>query len=337
MRALVYTAPLILTLEDMPDPVPLDEEVVIRVDACGVCGSDVHGFAGRSRIRIPPMVMGHEFVGHICEAGGGVVDRHIGDRVVVQPVIGCGECRLCRGGRPNICRERRLIGGHLPGAFASKVKVPARATYPVRASLSDAAAVLVEPMSNAVHMLSLGDFRVHQDVVVLGAGTLGLLTVALAVAAGARQVVVTDLDPHRLEVAVALGAQVTVLASDDRALANIRDATDGGPMLVVDTAGFTATRRQAIEIVRSGGIVVLLGTGQAESELPVQDVINREISLRGSYSSTEEEFRRALEFMMDAGIDSESWVQSVRLQDGPAYFSRLLSGPPGLVKVRFDF
>jgi len=337
MRALVYTAPLMLALEELPDPAPNAGEVVIRVDACGVCGSDVHGFAGRSRIRNPPMVMGHEFVGHVCEVGAGVVDRHIGERVVVLPVIGCGECRLCRGGRPNICPERRLVGGHLPGAFANKVKVPARATYPVRASLSDAVAVLVEPMSNAVHMLSLGEFRVHQDVVVLGAGTLGLLTVALAVAGGARQVLVTDLNPHRLEVAVALGAQVTLLASDDRALANIRDATDGGPMLVIDTAGFTASRRQAIEVVRPGGIVVLLGTGEAASELPVQDVINREISLRGSYSSTEEEFRRALEFMTDTGIDSESWVQSVRLQEGPAYFSRLLSGAPALVKVRFDF
>lgn len=337
MRALVYTAPLELALEELPNPVPNGGEVVIRVDACGICGSDVHGFAGRSRIRIPPMVMGHEFVGHIYGVGAGVVDRHIGERVAVQPVIGCGECPLCRSGRPNICPHRRLVGGHRAGAFANEVAVPARAAYPVPSSLSDAAAVLVEPMSNAVHMLALGEFCVHQDVVVLGAGTLGLLTVALADAGGARQVVVTDVNPHRLEVAAALGADVTLLATDDHTAADIRDATDGGPVLVVDTAGFTASRRQAIEVVRSGGIVVLLGTGEAESGLPVQDVINREISLRGAYSSTEEEFRRAIEIMTETGIDSESWVQSARLQEGPAYFERLLSGAPDLVKVRFDF
>jgi L-iditol 2-dehydrogenase len=215
------------------------------------------------------------------------------------------------------------------------VAVPARVVYPLPDSLSDTDGAIVEPLGNAVHMLGLGRYAVYRNVVVLGAGTLGLLCVAVARLAGARHVIVTDTQPHRLEVARHMGADLSFDARDEETSRRILEATEGGADLVLEAVGITATRRQAIEATAPGGTVVLLGNAEPESSLPILDVVNREITLHGSYSCTDDEFRRAIAILADGAIDTKSWVEMTTLDHGSAYFERLVQDPGNLVKVLF--
>lgn len=337
MKALVYTGPGTLSLQEVPEPRPGPRDILIRVAACGICGSDLHGYLGKSRIRVPPAVMGHEFAGSVEAIGEAVTGHAPGQRVVMQPLIGCGACRWCAAGRTNICPNRRLIGAHLPGGFAEFVVVPEGAAYAIPDALSDLDAALVEPLGNAVHMLSTGATAVYQDVVILGAGTLGLLTAALARLDGARHVIVTDTQPHRLEIARRLGADLTLNARDPDTPQSILEATEGGPPLVIDAVGITATRRQAVEVAAPGATVILLGNAEPESSLPAIEVVNRELIVRGSYSCTDEEFRRAISLLTDGHIDTDGWVQESTLDRGPEKFEQLVSDPAELIKVVFRF
>jgi threonine dehydrogenase-like Zn-dependent dehydrogenase len=216
------------------------------------------------------------------------------------------------------------------------VKVPARVVYKLPDSLTDVDGSLVEPLANAVHMLNLAPTDTYRDVVVLGAGTIGLLTVALARVNGARHVVATDVDGQKLRIASQIGADVSLDAREADTTDRILSVTGGGAGLIIDTAGFTATRQQAVAIAAPGATVVLLGLTDATSDLPVLDVINREISVRGSYSCTDVEFRRSIELLADRTIDTGSWVETAALEDGPRSFERLASHSPGLVKIVFN-
>lgn len=331
MKALVYTAPHQIGLQELPTPTLGADEVLVRVAACGICGSDLHGFHGKSAIRVPPMVMGHEFCGQVVESGPGVSDQD-GKRVVVQPLVGCGHCAYCLSGRSNICPDRKLIGGHLQGAFAEYVRVPARQIYPISDAMDDMMVTLVEPLANAVHMLNLAGGALDRNVVVLGAGTLGLVTVALARHAGARAVIATDVDDTRRDAARTLGAHETVNAADDDAIDRIRDLI-GGADIVIDAAGYTTSRQQAIAIALPGAAVVLLGLADPRSELPMGDIINREIAVRGSYSCTDSDFRTAIHVLEDGAIETESWVQTGSLDEGTRFFERLADREEGLFKV----
>jgi len=333
MKGLLYTAPLHLEVQSLPEPEAEPNEVLVRVSACGVCGSDVHGFQGKSRIRVPPMVMGHEFGGRVVSTNR--VDLEPGQRVVVQPVVGCGQCTYCWNGTPNICPNRELIGGQRQGAFAEYVRAPAHLVYPVSDALSDTACTLVEPLGNAVHMLRLGGGALDRDVVVLGAGTLGLMTVGLARLAGARRVIVTDVDTGRLAVARRLGADETLEVGSEGVTERIQRLTSGGAQLVIDAAGFSASRRQAIAVAAPGSTVVLLGLSDPTSELPIADVINREIAVRGSYASTDADFRHAIAILEAKKIDTESWVRPASLEDGQTCFESLASHQSDIIKVIF--
>jgi threonine dehydrogenase-like Zn-dependent dehydrogenase len=340
MKALVYTSPFHVEIQAQPEPQAGQDDVVIRVSACGICGSDIYGFQGKSRIRVPPMVMGHEFGGRVASVGGpgdgSGTALKAGQRVVVQPIVGCGHCTYCLNGKPNICPRRELIGGQRQGAFAEYVKAPAQVVYPISDRLSDRAATLVEPLGNAVHMLSLAGGVLDRTVVVLGAGTLGLLTVSLAHLAGARRVMVTDVDPGRLEVASRLGADKTFNAREDDATQRILADMPGGADVAIDAAGYTASRQQAIAIAAPGATVVLLGLADPTSDLPMLDVINREITVRGSYASTDADFRHAIAILEDGKIETDSWIRPASLEDGQRCFDGLVSHDPELVKVVFS-
>jgi 2-desacetyl-2-hydroxyethyl bacteriochlorophyllide A dehydrogenase len=336
MKALVYTAPHRVEVQSLPHPEPRPDEVVIKVAASGICGSDLHGFHGRSKIRVPPMVMGHEFTGVIDALGEGVTGLSVGERVVVQPLVSCGTCRHCASGRGHVCANRQLIGAHRQGAFAEYVVAPARLVYPISPALGDAEATLVEPLANALHMLGMAGSVLGQSVAVLGAGTLGLLTVAAAHLAGANLVIATDVAPFRLEFARQLGAGLTLDARDETTSESIREATDGGADLVIDAAGFGPVRRQAIEIAAPGATVIFLGLGEPMTEISFLDVINRELDLRGSYSCTDADFRHAIALLESGRIDASGWLRRATLDEGQRSFERLSAQEDDLVKVVFD-
>lgn len=335
MQALVYTAPRSVEVQEWPEPRPAYGEVLVQVHAAGLCGSDLHGFLGHSKIRVPPMVMGHEFAGEIVELGPGVERLAIGDRVTVQPLVGCGHCMLCLSGYANACPDRRLMGGHLQGAFAQRIAAPQHLVYPLPEQVSYAQAAMVEPLANGMHMAHLAPAP-YEDVVVIGAGALGLMTLQAYRATGARRIVVLDRATDRMEVARRLGADATVDPASGDAGESVRAAFDGArPAVVVDAVGHTVTRRQALDLVAPRGTVVLLGLAEAESSLDILSAINREIRLQCSYGSRDEDFRDALNLIADGRADVTSWVEPVRLDQGQDTFTRLVDDPRGLVKAVF--
>ena len=335
MRALVYTEPRAVELREWPDPSPATGEVLIEVRAAAICGSDLHGFLGHSRIRVPPMVMGHEFAGEIVALSPEVVDLAIGDRVVVQPLVSCGRCSQCRAGKPNICPYRRLMGGQLQGAFAERIAAPQHLVYTIPEGIGYGEAALTEPLANGVHMVHLAQ-AAFQDVVVIGAGTLGLMALQAFRAGGARRLVVVDTAPNRLQVAAQLGADATVNPALENVDEMVRATFDGGlPSVVVEAVGHTITRRQALGLVAPGGSVILLGLAEAVSPLDLLSAINREVRLQGSYGSDDRDFREALALIAGQRVDVSSWVQRFSLDQGQQIFTQLVEDPRNLVKAVF--
>jgi 2-desacetyl-2-hydroxyethyl bacteriochlorophyllide A dehydrogenase len=335
MHALVYTAPGNVEWREWPDPQLKTGEVLVRVRAAAICGSDLHGFLGHSRIRIPPMVMGHEFAGDVLALGEHVEGIAVGDRVTAQPLVSCGHCRFCRNGSPNYCAERRLLGGQLQGAFAERIAVPHHLVYKLPDTLSYAQGAVVEPLANGVHMTRL-DLPAYADVVIIGAGTLGLMALQAYRHAGARRVIVADTATDRLEVASRLGAYNTVNPATDDVMAEVRTLLHGDrPRIVVDAVGRSITRQQALEIVSPGGTVVLLGLIDAESSLDILNLINREVRVQGSYGSCDRDMRDAIALIADGHVDATTWVRHFTLEQGQEVFTRLIDSPAGLTKAIF--
>lgn len=335
MQALVYTAPGALEVRDWPAPQAQAGQVLVRIHAAAVCGSDLHGFLGHSRIRVPPMIMGHEFAGRVEALGDGVADLAVGDRVVVQPLVSCGRCSCCLSGRPSICPERRLMGGHLQGAFTERIAAPRGLVYRIPDHVTFAQAALTEPLANGVHMARLAP-SAYADVLVIGAGTLGLMALQAFRAAGARRVAVLDTAPTRLQVASELGADAAINPRLEDVPAMVRQTFGGAaPATVVDAVGLTVTRRQALELVATGGTIVLLGLAEAESPLDLLGAINREIRLLGSYGSDDADFRSALALIADGRVDVTSWVEHFTLEQGQEVFTRLVDDPNNLLKAVF--
>jgi L-iditol 2-dehydrogenase len=267
--------------------------------------------------------------------GEGVQSLAVGDRVTVQPLIGCGHCALCLSGYANACPDRRLMGGHLQGAFAQRIATPQHLVYKLPDHVTYAQGAVVEPLANGVHMAQLAPAP-YADVVVIGAGTLGLMTLQAYRAAGARRVVVLDRAGDRLQVAERLGAHRTVNTAAGDVQEAVRAALDGAqPAVVVEAVGHTATRQQALALVAPRGTVVLLGLAEAESTLDVLGAINREVRLQCSYGSRDQDFRDALNLIADGRADVTSWVEHVRLEQGQETFTRLVDDPRGLVKAVF--
>jgi 2-desacetyl-2-hydroxyethyl bacteriochlorophyllide A dehydrogenase len=335
MQALVYTMPNHMEIREWPEPQLPADHVLLRVRAAAICGSDLHGFLGHSKIRTPPMVMGHEFSGEVIALGPGVTDIALGTRVTVQPLVGCGRCRDCRQGHSNRCRQRQLMGGHLQGAFAERIAVPRQLLYILPDSVSYAEGALTEPLANGVHMTRLAPAH-YEDVVVIGAGTLGLMALQAYRQTGARRVVVLDTAPNRLDVAKRLGAYATVNPKTEDAKAVVRQAFDNElAAVVVEAVGYSVTRRQATELVRSGGTVVFLGLTEPETSLDVLSLINREVRLQCSYGSTDADMRDALNMIADGRADAQSWVEQMPLEQGQEIFTRLVNSPQELVKAVF--
>src|ERR1035441_5380679 len=214
MKALVLSAYKELELLDLPVPKPADDELLIRIRACGICGSDVHGYDGSTGRRLPPVVMGHEAAGTVESVGSAVKDFRAGDRVTFDSTVYCGKCFFCQRGQINLCDNREVVGVSTPafrrnGAFAEFVTVPARIAYHLPEGMPFSHAALSEAVSVAVHGVSLTPIALEDTVVVVGAGMIGLLTLQAARLAGAGKVVVMDIDDTRLEMARNLGATET--------------------------------------------------------------------------------------------------------------------------------
>ncbi len=334
MRALVYEGAWRMPLRDVAAPEAGPGEVVVQVEAAGICGSDVHGFMGTTGRRTPPLVMGHEFSGTLAAVGPGVAGRAVGDRVVVQPLLTCGECANCRAGLPNICLNRRGIGMNVDGAYAETVRVPASLLYPLPEELTWEQGAMVEPLAVALHAVNKTPLALGDTVAIIGAGPIGLLAVLAARLKGAGTVVVSDLSPHRLELARQLGADLAINAREQDPVAAVRDLTGGaGAHATIEAVGVGPAVKQSLALVRTGGQVTWIGNSAPEVPVPMQEVVTRELTIRGVYGFNEE-FGRAIELLRAGRVDVRPLIERLApLEEGPALVHDLAEGSLDAVKV----
>jgi L-iditol 2-dehydrogenase len=339
MKALVLTAYNHLEIQDWPCPEIAADEVLLRVAACGVCGSDIHGMDGSTGRRQPPIIMGHEAAGTIVEVGAEVRDWAAGDRVTFDSTIYCGRCWHCRRGEINLCDHRRVLGVSCDdyrrhGAFAELVAVPQHVLYRVPADVSFVHAALVEPLSIALHAVARTRVTLGDTAVVVGTGMIGLLVVQALRAAGCGRIYGVDVDARRLQMACQFGADEGFRSDATDVKAEILRRTGGrGADLAVEAVGATATVRLALACLRKGGQLTLVGNLAPQIEFPLQAAVTREITIRGSCASRGE-YPACLEMIARGRMQVAPLVSAVApLSEGPQWFARLHRGGEGLMKV----
>lgn len=343
MRALMLTAYNQLEIRESPDPTIGPDDVLVRVEVCGICGSDVHGLDGSTGRRVPPIIMGHEAAGVVAAVGANVGDLEPGRRVTFDSMISCGHCAPCRLGRSNLCEHRQVLGVSCTefrrdGAFAELVAVPREIVYPLPDGVSAAQAAMCEPLSVAVHAAGRLPIRLGDAAVVVGAGVIGLLAIQVLRAAGCGRIVAVDLDQSRLRLALRLGADAAVDAGRSTdAQADIRRHTGPrGAELVVDAVGTAASLATALGALAKGGHAALIGNVQPSVALPLQAVVTGEMTLHGCCASAGE-YPACLEMLALRRIDVDSLISArAPLEEGPRWFERLRRGEPGLIKVLLE-
>lgn len=307
MRALVFTGPGAIELQDLPTPPVPDGWLPITVRASGICGSELHGFRSVG-FRRPPLVMGHEVAGQTPD----------GRRVVVNPLLSCGDCDQCRRGLLQLCRRRQLLGVHLGGGFAERVAVPPSAVHEIPADMSWETAALIEPLANGVHAWGQVDHRTVERVAVIGAGAIGLVTLLMARHTGLGEVTVVDRATSRLALAARLGAGTCV------------SELEGEYDVVVDAVGSAQTRAAAVEHVRPGGTSVWLGLAEAEAGFDGNGLVRGEKRVVGSFAYSPEDF--ALAVSLASSLDL-GWATAIAMEDSQRIFMQLAEGAQDPVKA----
>jgi L-iditol 2-dehydrogenase len=338
MQALVLESARNLVLRDVPLPPLGDRDVLIKVKACGICGSDVHGYDGSTGRRIPPLIMGHEASGIVERIGSQVKSVKIGNRVTFDSTVSCGKCRSCQSGDVNLCENRQVLGVSCgdyrrDGAFAEYAAVPEHIVYQLPETLAFEKAALIEAVSIAVHAARITGIRDGDTAVVIGAGMIGLLAVQAYRVYGCKRILAVDLDEGRLRMGKDAGADETFLATDPQLLSKLAAATDGGPDIAVEVVGAQSSILTAIHAVRRGGTVTLIGNLAPKVEIPLQIVVTRQLRLLGSCASAGE-YPECIELMERGAIKVEPLISAeAPLSEGAAWFDRLYAHEPGLMKV----
>ena len=342
MKALLLSEYSKLEVADLPRPEAGPGEVLVQVAACGICGSDVHGYDGSSGRRIPPLVMGHEAAGVIAEVGEGVSRFAVGDRVTFDSTVYCGECDFCKTGDINLCDNRQVVGVSTPefrraGAFAEFVTVPERIVYRLPEEMSFADAAMLEAVAVAVHAVAVTDLKGGETALVIGAGMIGLLTLQAAKAAGCSRVLVADVDRTRLKLATEAGADEVILASGADMVRDVHELTSGrGVDVVLEAVGRDETVTAAVDAVRKGGTVTLIGNITPTVTLPLQKVVSRQIRMQGSCASSGE-YPEAIKLVSSGKIRVTPLITVVApLSDGASWFERLHAREPNLMKIVID-
>jgi L-iditol 2-dehydrogenase len=339
MKALVLQEYKRFGYQDVPEPHPGPDEVLVAVKACGICGSDVHGMDGSSGRRRPPIIMGHEASGVIAATGAAVKDWKPQDRVTFDSTIYCGTCDFCRRGEINLCDRRRVLGVSCEdfrqnGAFAQFVAVPQRILYRVPESLPFEHAALVEPFAIALHAIRRAPPELNDTVVVIGAGMIGLALVQALSHSGCGQLLVVDVAADRLKLAASLGATQTVDSANGDPAKTIYELTHSrGADLAFEAVGLSATVDLALRSVRKGGSVTLVGNVAPKIDFPLQVAVTRELTLHGSCASRGE-YPACLEMLARGALKAAPLVSAIApLSEGAKWFERLYRKEAGLLKV----
>ena len=336
MKALVYHGPNSLSYDTVPDKEPKENEVKIAVKAVGICGSDVHGYLGLTGRRIPPMIMGHEFSGVVEKAGELVTKYTKGNRVTVYPVDYCGNCEMCRKGAYQLCRSRRQFGVlDVDGAFAEYICVPEKCCISVNDKVPFEIASLVEPAAVALHGVMHAGGVEGKTALVVGAGTIGLLSLVCLKNKGVKKVIVSDISDSRLKVAKKMGAEHVINPQEDDFKKQILSLTNQkGVDISIEAVGATSTVYQAVTAVKFNGTVVWLGNNKPMVEVNMQDIVTKEIKLFGSFLYGYNDFKEIVRIINQEKLDIGMIVSKlVTMKEGSSYFEKLAHDPQNLIKV----
>lgn len=332
-------APEKILFEKTKIPLLGEKEVLIKVKICGVCGSDVHSYKGKHPFVHPPIVLGHEFSGVIHQIGTRVNSFSPGDRVIVEPNIVCGKCYNCLHGRYNICTNLKVVGcvGY-DGAFAEYVAVPEKKVLRLPGNISFEKAALVEPVAVAVHAVRKAKQKINDVVVILGAGTIGLLVMQVAKLAGAGKVIVTDVLDYRLKKAGELGADRLVNPASQDLIKIIQEKYGRNEVdLIYDCVGIEETISQAIQIARKGIRIMVIGVPEERIEVDLSLIQDRELEIVGSLMYVREDFKAAIDFIQKERLKVKPLVtHHFKLKDVDKAFHLITEGKKEVLKVLID-
>jgi threonine dehydrogenase-like Zn-dependent dehydrogenase len=335
MQSLVWTKAEWMEIQEAAVPAINEEEVLVKVDVVGICGSEIEGYLGHNSLRVPPLIMGHEFSGTIYDIGTKVSGLSKGQKVVVNPLLSCGRCNSCRKGLVQLCAERAIIGIHRPGAFAEYVNVPSSAVHVIPEMMNSFQAALAEPLACSLRATRRA-MQQHPfaNVVVFGAGTIGLLSFLTAQILGASRIIVVDTNESRLKTPQRLGATGTITPKEPSYIQKIKEAMGpSGIDVVIDAAGYQPTRLAATQLINSGGTIMNIGLGIDKTEIPINVCIRNEINLLGSFSYQNQDFTDAIELLKSGKIDQSGWSEIRSLKEGNQAFQDLVQGKVENAKI----
>ena len=329
MHALVYTGPNEVRLEERPYPEIADGEAIVRIEAAGICGSDMHAYHGRDPRRRPGLVLGHEFAGTVVESRDDSIA--VGDRVSGNPSATCGACDNCMQGRSNLCLDRTMVGMTRPGAFAEYMSIPASSLIRLPGDMPIDAAALTEPAATALHAINLSQRALHRPMqegraLILGGGAIGMLAALLLDHCGVNELAVVELNAKRAQ------------SIRDHVGCEVLDATRSAPAesgydLVLDCVGAAATRKAAFSAVKPGGAIIHIGLQDWASEIDMRKLTLGEITLMGAFIYTQADMRATVNLLRRGVFGDLAWVEKRSLADGPAAFGDLDAGRTAAAKV----
>ncbi len=329
MKALVYTQANHVQLQERPVPDLAPGEVVLRIDAVGICGSDMHAYHGHDPRRLPGLVLGHEFAGTVLHSAS--ADWQPGMRATGNPLITCGHCDYCLQGRDNLCANRTMVGMTRQGAFAQQMGIPARCLIALPDALDAVSAALTEPAATALHAINLS-MRVlvrplpECRVLVLGGGAIGMLAALLLRHYGVAELEVAETNPLRR---ASIEQHAKCASYDPRE----RSATDNGFDYVIDAVGSVATRKAALAAVKPGGVVMHIGLQDWASEIDMRKLTLAEITLLGTYTYSQADLRATVAALQRGAFGDLSWVERRPLSQGAQAFDDLHHGRVASAKL----
>lgn len=336
MRALVWEAPRTMKMQDVDEPQISADEVLVKVAYAGICGSELSGYLGHNALRVPPLIMGHEFAGEIVDIGvearAAQPRLQMGQSVVVNPLDYTEPCEYCERDLHHLSPTRQLVGAHRPGAYAEYVHIPAKLVLPLPEGMSLRTGALTEPTACGVRIGELCGDVAGKECLVIGAGPIGLLALQVLYLKNAKRVFIADLSPERLAMGSDLGG-VALQPLEVDLVEMVKEMTGGGAHVSVDAVGTAQTRTQSVAATRAKGTMILSGLHEEISEIPAADIIRREIDLRGSFAYSPANFADAVELLRDGKIRLDPWVVEAPLAEGGAWFDRLIDAPGDVSKV----
>lgn len=339
MKALVLEEYNKLIYKDVPDPVILDNEVLVKVKACGICGSDVHGMDGSTGRRIPPMIMGHEASGVIVKTGADVIDWKSGNRVTFDSTVYPLEDWYTIEGLYNLSDNREVLGVSpgtykRDGAFAEYIAIPQHILYKIPENVTFEQAAMVEAVAVALHSINISGIKTGDKCVVIGAGMIGIFIMKLLKISGASKIIAIDINPKRLALAEKTGADHTVLATEENLDEKIKALTaNRGADISFEAVGKSESVNIAIEILRKGGKAVLVGNTSPKIDFPLQKVVTRELKILGS-CAIRGEYEVVLDLLESGKISVDDQISAVApLSEGAAWFNKLYRKEEELNKV----